>query len=165
MRSWVTMLHGCTAGRDKIFSRLCKYKCSERFSQVEQSSCGQAIFSEMVFHWKMLSHWSGNVLPELVRFSGVLETKVLQSLQIETKYYVSTFLFRFILPFSSHLISFQFFYYFNTSWHLEHVDITEMFYSDVCKLNCFKILLPHSNGRWKQASKYQSSVWVGNSGF
>lgn len=86
-------------------------------------------------------------------------------LQIEAKYYVSTFLFCFILPFSSHLISFQLFYYFNMSWHLEHVVIIEMFHSDVCKLNNFKILTPHSNARWKQMSKNQNFAWVGNSAF
>lgn len=113
----------------------------------------------------MLYHQNGNVLHKLVSFNGVMERKVLKWLQIETKYYISTFLFCFILPFSSHLISFQLFYYFNMSWHLEHVDIIEMFHPDVCKLNYFKILTPHPNARWKQMSKNQSFVWVGNSAF
>lgn len=113
----------------------------------------------------MLYHQNGNVLHKLVSFNGVMERKVLKWLQIETKYYISTFLFCFILPFSSHLISFQLFYYFNMSWHLEHVDIIEMFHPDVCKLNYFKILTPHPNARWKQMSKNQRFVWVGNSAF
>lgn len=113
----------------------------------------------------MLSHWNENVLHKLVIFNEFLERKVLKWLQIETKYYVSTFLFCFILRFSSHLISFQFFHYFNMSWHLEHVDVIEMFHPGVCKLNYFKILTPHTNARWKQMSKNQSFVWIGNSGF
>lgn len=110
----------------------------------------------------MLPHWNGNVLLKLVSFNRVLERKVLKLLQIETKYYVSTFLFCFILLFSFHLISFQFFHYFNMSWHLEHVDVIEMFHPDVCKLNCCKVLTPHTNARWKQISRNQNFEWVRN---